>query len=73
VSPLRRELARCNLWSRTPSTSSVRLSGESAQTAREVRGGRKAAEAAGRTWCFDMSSAAHLNDGFVVVRRVHTV
>jgi hypothetical protein len=50
---------------------SVRLSGESAQTAREVCDND--AEAAGRTWCFDMSSAAHLNDGFVVVRRVHTV
>jgi hypothetical protein len=52
---------------------SVRLSGEAAQTARQLRGGRKAAKAAGRTWCFDMSSAPHLNDGFVVVRRVRRV
>jgi hypothetical protein len=26
-----------------------------------------------RTWCFDMSSAAHVNDGFVVVRRARAV
>jgi hypothetical protein len=51
---------------------SVRLSGESAQTAREVCG-NDGGQAAGRTWCFDMSSAPHLNDGFVVVRRVHAV
>lgn len=46
---------------------SVRLTGDSAQVVRERR------LRDGRTWCFDMSSAPHKQDGFVVVRRVRRV
>lgn len=45
----------------------VRLTGAAAHVARERR------LRDGRTWCFDMSSAAHKQDGFVVVRRVRRV
>jgi hypothetical protein len=46
---------------------SVRLTGAAAHVARERR------LRDGRTWCFDMSSAPHELDGFVVVRRVRRV
>jgi hypothetical protein len=50
---------------------SVRVAGDTRHVARELNRGGEAR--GGRTWCFDMSSGAHVDDGFVVVRRVQRV